>query len=267
MQDFIEPGSPDVTSAMVANQVEHMTYLARRLPGAFVQDTPGLLLVDSGLPCDTFNVVCRTRLSGHAVAARITSALHHFRSKAAPFSWWVDPDATPLDLDTYLSAQGLAFAEKEQGMSLDLSRLPTGLTLPPGLRVQRAMDARTLADFARVVAANWEPADPHVVDFYARSADVALAPDSPIRFFVGYLDGEPVAASECHLAWGVAGLYSVATVKHARRRGIGGALTLAPLLEAREVGYRTATLQASAEGQRVYSRLGFLPGGVFREYR
>ncbi|WP_141620414.1 GNAT family N-acetyltransferase [Myxococcus sp. AB036A] len=266
MQPFLEPDSPRVRSAMEANQVEHMTYLARSLPGAIVKDTPGLLLVDSGLPCNTFNVVCRARLERHEADARIAAAVSHFRDKAFPFAWWVGPDAAPEDLDARLSAHGLVNAEQELGMSMDLSRLP-GLTRPSGLSIRRAEDEHTLADFARVVAANWEPADPHVLDFYARTAHVALAPDSPIRFFVGYLDGEAVAASECHHAWGVAGLYSVATVRHARRRGIGAALTLAPLLDAREAGYRTATLQASAQGQGVYSRLGFVPQGTFREYQ
>ncbi len=266
MQTPLEPDSPQVRSAMEANQAEHMTYLARRLPGAIVQDTPGLLLVDSGLPCNTFNVVCRARLARDEADARIAAAVSHFRDKAFPFAWWVGPDALPEDLDARLSAHGLANAEQELGMALDLSRLPA-LTLPPGLRIRRAEDERTLADFARVVAANWEPADPYVVAFYARTAHAALAPDSPIRFFVGYLDGEPVSASECHRASGVAGLYSVATVRHARRRGLGAALTLAPLLDARAAGYRTATLQASAQGQGVYARLGFVPCGTFREYQ
>ena len=44
-------------------------------------------------------------------------------------------------------------------------------------------------------------------------------------------------------------------------------MTIAPLLDARAAGYRTATLQASADGQGVYARLGFLPCADFREYK
>ncbi|NMO18857.1 GNAT family N-acetyltransferase [Pyxidicoccus fallax] len=251
---------------MEANMVEHMTYLARRIPGATVKDEPGLLLVDSGIPSNTFNVVCRARLRPQDADARISAAIGHFREKGFPFAWWVGPGAMPEDLETRLTAQGLANAEAEQGMAADLSRLPA-LTVPAGLDLRRVSTERELADVARVLAANWDPPDPGVMDFYARTARVALAPDSPVRFYVGYLDGVAVAASECFLAHGVAGLYSVATVKAARRRGIGTALTLAPLLDAREAGYRTATLQASADGQPVYARLGFEPCGAFREYQ
>ncbi|MCP3139079.1 GNAT family N-acetyltransferase [Pyxidicoccus xibeiensis] len=266
MKSFVEPGSPLVSSAMEDNQVDHMTYLARRLPGATVRDEPGLLLVDCGLPTDTFNVVCRTRLRPQDADARITAAVAHFRAKAFPFAWWVGPGAAPEDLDARLTAHGLVRAEEEQGMAMDLSRLPAP-TLPPGVSVRRVSTERELADFARVVASNWEPLDPHVLDFYVRTARASLAHDSPVRFFLGLLDGEPVATSECHLSHGVAGLYSVSTLKAFRRRGLGAALTLAPLLDAREAGYRTATLQASAEGQPVYARLGFEPRGVFRVYQ
>jgi predicted acetyltransferase len=52
-----------------------------------------------------------------------------------------------------------------------------------------------------------------------------------------------------------------------RRRGFGAALSLQPLLDARQQGYRTAILQASDEGARVYKRLGFEPFGQIREYK
>ena len=65
----------------------------------------------------------------------------------------------------------------------------------------------------------------------------------------------------------MAGLYAVVTLPWARRRGIGTALTVAPLVEARAAGYRTATLQASVGGQGVYARIGFVPCGAFREYK
>jgi hypothetical protein len=44
-------------------------------------------------------------------------------------------------------------------------------------------------------------------------------------------------------------------------------MTLAAMREAREAGYLTASLQASAAGQGIYARLGFVPCGLFRDFK
>ncbi len=53
------------------------------------------------------------------------------------------------------------------------------------------------------------------------------------------------------------GIYYVATLPAARGRGIGRAVTLAPLLEARARGYRVAVQHSTEMGVFVYQRLGF----------
>jgi predicted GNAT family acetyltransferase len=55
----------------------------------------------------------------------------------------------------------------------------------------------------------------------------------------------------------VASVYAIGTVPEVRGKGIGGAVTLGPLLEAREEGYRHAVLFSSAMGVSAYQRIGF----------
>ena len=49
---------------------------------------------------------------------------------------------------------------------------------------------------------------------------------------------------------------------HVRGRGIGGAITLRPLLEARDQGYRYAALFATELGVGAYRRIGFRDTGA-----
>ena len=78
------------------------------------------------------------------------------------------------------------------------------------------------------------------------------------RHYLGRLGGEPVATSALFFAAGVAGVYCVSTIESARRRGIGAAVTLAALREARDLGHGLAVLTSSEMGYSVYRKLGFV---------
>jgi GNAT superfamily N-acetyltransferase len=257
----------DLADAADANFVTHAGWLQGRLPGMRVIDQHDLLLIDSGLPCDTFNFVCRARLSPRDALDRARAAVGYFRQVGRPFSWWVGPADRPGVLGDILLEAGLGRAETELAMAVDLSALRPSALGPQRLRVQRVGSASELQDFARVSAANWTPPDPQVRRFYELGAAALLAPDGPLWLYVGYCDDVPVATCELTVGGGVVGLYNISTVAAYRRRGFGTALTLGPLLEARERGYRTAILQASSEGVALYERVGFRAFGDVTEYK
>ena len=58
----------------------------------------------------------------------------------------------------------------------------------------------------------------------------------------------------------------VSTRPHARRRGLASAVTRAALLDARERGFLTASLQATQMAEALYARLGFSPVGTWQEW-
>jgi predicted GNAT family acetyltransferase len=53
---------------------------------------------------------------------------------------------------------------------------------------------------------------------------------------------------------------------HARRRGLGTALTALHLQLARDRGCKTASLQATEMAERIYAAIGFRDLGRFVEY-
>ena len=259
---------PPLVAALEENLHQHLAYVQRRAPGMTVDDRPDLLLIDSGLPSDTFNQIARARLDPSAAALRIASAIAHFRAAGRPYSWWVGPGSRPLDLERRLEGAGLRATESEVAMAAALDDLPAGVDVPAGLEVRRVESAAGLADFAAVVAANWTPPDAAVDAFYRAAAPFLLeSAGCPMRLFAGYVDGRAVAGCEVFAAGSVAGVYSVVTLERFRRRGIGTAVTWTALDAARQDGLRTATLQASEAGRRVYARLGFRECARFAEYR
>ena len=247
--------------------VTHATWVPARTPGMQVHADAGLVLTDAGLPCDTFNLVCRARLDDDSAPARVREAVAHFREARRPFSWWVGPADRPRALGALLAEAGLAPAERELAMAMELSALPDDAPAPAALSIVRVRTPAALADFAAVMADNWAPPDPDVPRFYARGAAALLAPDCPQRLYVGYVAGAPVAAAEATVAGALVGLFNVATRAAWRQRGFGAAMTVHPLREARAEGVRSAVLQASADGAGVYARIGFTPFGEVTEYK
>ena len=83
---------------------------------------------------------------------------------------------------------------------------------------------------------------------------------------VGRLDSEVVAAGISYDHGGECGIYNVVTQEHARRRGIGTAVTAALVREACERGCETASLQSTPIAERVYAAVGFRDLGRILEY-
>jgi GNAT superfamily N-acetyltransferase len=257
----------ELAGAADENLVMHASWVQRHLAGMHVSSERGLVTIDSGLPCDTFNIVCGARLDEASARDRVRQVVTALRATGRPFTWWVGPADRPRHLRDLLIEAGLAHAEREQAMAAPLVTLRAAPLAPDGLRIEHVRDEAPLRDFARVVAANWTPPDELVTRFYELATPLLLRPDCPLRLYVGYLADLPVAASELTVGGGVVGLYNVCTLAAYRRRGFGGALTLRPLLDARAEGHAVAVLQASAAGAGIYARLGFTAFGSIDEYK
>jgi GNAT superfamily N-acetyltransferase len=253
--------SAALAEAADANFVVHATWALKRTSGMRVIDVPELVLADAGLSSDTFNIICRARLAADQAPQQIRTAITFFQQAGQPFSWWVGPADQPSNLGHLLLDAGLQRAETELAMAADLATLPTFDLAPAGLEIRRVRSIVELQDFARIIAS---PAERR---FYELTAPALLASDSPQWRYVGYLSGEPVATVELTASDGIVGLYNITTIESYRRRGIGTALTLRPLLDARAVGFHTGFLQAAAAGVGMYTRIGFERFGDITEYK
>jgi ribosomal protein S18 acetylase RimI-like enzyme len=247
--------------------VTHASWALQRTPGMMAFVRPELVITDSGLPCDTFNFVCRARLEGIDARATMLQVVMYFAGVGRPFSWWIGPADTPRDLGRILGELGLAPAESELAMALPLDDASVPATPVPGLEVRRVRTAAELDAFARLSAANWDPPDTNVLAFYQRTAAALLSAEAPQWLYLGYLDGQPVATAEATVQEGAVGLFNISTRPEFRGRGIGSMLTWQPLRDARSAGCDLGVLQAAEAGVGMYRRLGFASFGPITEYK
>jgi ribosomal protein S18 acetylase RimI-like enzyme len=256
MSNILKDSSkPALIRAIKDNRFEWYGYLGRS-PKAELYESQNLTWLLSGVPFPLMNTVFRTQLKRDNVDEVIKEIVAHFESKnVTSFTWWTEPGTQPTDLGKYLAAHGFSYNEGPPGMAVDLTALHEDLKSPPGLTVERVRDAGSLRKWVHTLASGFELPDTCENAFF--DLFIGLGFDLPMLNYVGFLNGEPVAAAELFLGAGAAGIYGVVTVPEARRRGIGSALTLAPLREARAKGYRIGILHSSEMGLGVYRQLGF----------
>jgi ribosomal protein S18 acetylase RimI-like enzyme len=92
------------------------------------------------------------------------------------------------------------------------------------------------------------------------------ADPAAFRLLVARLNGEHVAAAMAFDHGNDCGIYNIVTLEHARRRGLGTALTALHLHDACSRGCQTASLQSTPMAERVYAAVGFRDLGRFLEY-
>jgi hypothetical protein len=83
---------------------------------------------------------------------------------------------------------------------------------------------------------------------------------------VARLGEASVATAVAFDSGGDSGIFNVSTLEHARRRGLGTAVTTLQTYAALERGCRTASLQATEMAERMYAAVGFRDLGRILEY-
>jgi GNAT superfamily N-acetyltransferase len=247
---------PALITAIEANCCERFR-LFRYWSQAEVHDEPEMLWVISDIPFPLFNSVLRARVEPDGVDVAIEGAIARCASRNVPMLWWTGPSTRPTDLGKHLEAHGFTREEDAPGMAVGLLAMNEETEAPPGLVIEKVGDVETLKKWYQVFKGFFGFPD-YVENAWVDSfASVGLSGRPPLCCYIGRLSGEPVATSFLVLGAGVAGIYGVGTVPDARRKGIGTAMTLAPLREARELGYRVGVLRSSEMGYGVYHKMGF----------
>lgn len=254
ISDILSDLSPEpLADAIKANLYAFFRHLGHAA-AASVEESDGLFRWQTAVAHPWFSGVISTSQPTEQAAERIQQTMAYFRPRAAAgFTWWVAPPAEQSAWAPHLRSLGFQHDDHTPGMAIDLAALPP--QSPGRLTIQTVQGGVALADWVSTFVRGYELPQ-HMASPLLALVD-SLGTGLPFRYYLGSLDGTPVAASALFVGAGVAGIYNVATIPEARGQGFGSTLTLAPLYEARDMGLRAGALQSSDIGYRVYERLGF----------
>jgi len=238
------------------NWIELLAYLGTS-PLAESSFADDLAWVITGVRDNTYNGVLHTQLANADVDRAIAEMLERFRACKVPHLWYIDSGDQPADLAQRLEAHGCKPLDAGVGMAADLLALNERIHPVPGLVVERVKDEAGLV--------SWFDAHPYFsednepVETRQRLyISLGLEGDLPLRFYVAKIDGQAVGGFGLFSGNRAAGIYDVNIVTHMQRQGIGTAMTLAALQEARNLGHRIAVLGPTPQSIKMYERLGFM---------
>jgi GNAT superfamily N-acetyltransferase len=159
------------------------------------------------------------------------------------FAAWVHETDEPLRSD--LERRGYTIDETTRAMGMALTEIPLAR---PALELGSA----GWDDFLRI--------------FGLPAQLLGGADHSVFHLLFARLGDECVATATAFDHDRDCGIYNVATLERARRRGLGTALTAVQLYDAAARGCRTASVQSTEMAEGVYAAVGFRDLGLILEY-
>jgi ribosomal protein S18 acetylase RimI-like enzyme len=222
-----------------------------------VRELPGVSIASSGVAFQMYNAAFLSEPvdSDTALARRLALAATHFRARGLQWSFWVCED--------WLEPQALrgwrrCFERFGMRHIVDLPGMAAERLLPPSrelprLDVQRVQHASTRRIFADISSSCFNVPLPWFEEVFS----VPGVWDD-FEAYIGYSEGVPLCVAATVAGEEVVGVYNVATLPSARRRGFGEAVMRHAVEDSyTRRGLRKTVLQSTPAGLRLYERMGY----------
>lgn len=244
----------DLVALEHENWIAYLTGVVACTGRAKVTRGGGVVTILTGLPFDWFNQILIERKE--ATPAGVLAGVAQARERSPSFVVRLREGPDDRFIPT-LAQAGLASVREDAAtpgmVAFPIDHDAIASQAPPELEIRRVTDVAGIDAHRQVVTAGFG-SDPAVA-LGTACANLLDRPDCVV--YVGYAGGDPVVSG---LGWRTGrtiGVYSIATVESARRRGYGAAMTARVIADGAVAGCDVAALQASEMGRPIYQRLGF----------
>lgn len=253
---------------MVNKQISNLTrqnfiakavFIARQLPSMKVADFTSFLRIDCGIPSNTFNVVVLR--DDYNIAHVLAHGIDHFIAKGFPMALWCWESARQFRIHEALLQRGLAHTETNIAMYMDDTVVVPQIEVPPQFTVVQASESAMIQQYGEILGGFFgdTPEATHVRAYYRYLSGLPLQKLKYMPFFLGYYDGEAVAAGSLFVDEQTVGIYDLVTRRQWRKQGFGTAMFHHLLEQAKQFRRKYWVLQASPDGISIYSKAGFIP--------
>jgi GNAT superfamily N-acetyltransferase len=225
-----------------------------QLKGSVVHTRDDCFCYESKVNFGAYGAILAQRFTTASADRRIEQLNAIIKRSGKDLGWVLSPLATPSDLERRLVAAGGTCIVELTGMALDMAELAEP-PAPPNFEICLVEDEGTLEQYARIYPLLYNvPVDDWIEELVLAEREIFRDRLASWNRWVGYENGNPIAACRTGQHEGMAALQILCTLPEARNRGMGQALATHAL---RHEKCETAILWAGPDADRLYSRMGF----------
>lgn len=249
--------NPNIHTIM-ENQWNQAIINFSKSPHCKIHRKENITLISSEIDFTLFNGALYTKFEA-PLDEKIDKIISFYKDRK--FYWHTGPSTHPANLTEALEERGF-HAITTPCMAVNLKELKP---IRSRLVIEKVSNIEELRLWTRIFTSGFGIPDSY--DKWWKIISAIGSQDENTICYTGFIDGEPVATSQAYYDCGVVGIYDVAVIPSARRKGYGSAITLKPLFDALEKGYSVGVLHSSQIGYSVYEKLGFKEYGKITRYK
>ena len=267
--------SMSVFSDELLDQVElnqcSMFNLFSRSPGVEIHQPEGdqnffSILTEAPLPI--FNNILRVRVSSSVIEEVVDSYTKSCKINNVPALWWSSPLTSPSNLESVLIDHGWrSMDEIPAAMTAELKQIRADDSFEiqsNKLLIKCVEDQNCKYQFSKLLTQVFELPSSAIEIVETMLFHPTCIEDHSFQHYLGFVDGNPVAAGSLFVKDDAAGIYNVCVSPVARKRRFGEMVTRHLLDVANQLGCSRSVLQSSPMAMRLYEKIGFQQCGSFR---
>ncbi len=251
----------EISSLIEYNTAEFFLNLGH-LNGDEVCDTPEIRYIFTK---NWFNRIFMANFNQSNVHSSIKQIVSRIKKLNISASWYITPKSRPLNLHNLLKDYGFTYQEDWKAMAIDLKTVPENFDILEGMEIKEVLNLDELKTWTDVLVKSFE--FPEIVHSYKKYFINAGLESPKSHYYLGFLNGNPIATGVLFKGEGAAGLFYIGTIPEARRQGIAKSMVHYLLNETKKKGYPISVLQASEMGYPVYKKIGFKKYYTTKIYR
>lgn len=257
---------PRLALAIELNLIEEMAWFGSAHPMGELHKTPELVWIANSQGPNAVLYSAFTSSEPSYISSQIDRLCQFYGEKQLSFSWTTGLSTRPAALSEMLEARRFIYQNSTTGMAVEIQTVHTDLPTNQELTISEVEDLQDLEHLRGIEMQGFDATEQGAQFYYETYLHAGFGRGSPWHHYIGRLRGEPVASASLLYHAGVAGIYGVATIPSARRQGVGTAMTLHVLNEARKLGFQVAILSPTDMSEAIYRRMGFRDYCALKHY-